>query len=379
MNETVINKSLLAPCYSSIDPCEGTTGLTGYACFYFRIHGYVSLILCCFGVPTNIANIVILTRKSMRSQINFILTGIAVSDVLTMLSYIPFALHFYIINGLSRTPEKYSYGWSMFLAIHACLSITTHTISIWLGVWMSCARYIYIRSMGIGRENLSVRMTCCVIILIYALSICIYIPYFCYNSVVADPCIDRDNVTIKQRYGIKNPRIADDVEATMFEKFNIWIFILLGKWIPCILITVFGGLLLYTLHESKKRTLSLKGAQTEARLKQHTRTTIMLLAIILMYIFAELPQSILLLLCLSIEGFFNKSYMLLADTIDILALINNSANFIMYCAMSKQFRDLLCDYTCSVVRSKNRNNETRDNRGGYVSVKSAHTVETHHL
>ena len=369
------NDTRLAPCYAG-DPCAGVTGLESYACFYFNIHGYISLILCCFGVPTNIVNIIILTRKSMKSQINIILTGIAISDALTMLSYIPFALHFYIFHGVERTPEKYTYGWSLFLAVHACLSITVHTISIWLGVCMSCARYIYIKSMGVGRENLSLRMTCFVVLGVYVLTFFIYLPNYCYNEVLPDPCLDRDNTTVLHRYGIKNLNLANG-EASVMETINIWIFILLGKWIPCFLIIVFGGLLLHTLHESKKRTINLKGAQTGARLKQHNRTTTMLLAIICMYIIAEMPQTIMLVLCFSIKDFFNN-YMLLADTIDILALLNNSTNFIMYCTMSKQFRDLLCEYACTVMHRNTLKTNT-DERGQYVSVKSAHTVDTHHV
>jgi len=38
-------------------------------------------------------------------------------------------------------------------------------------------------------------------------------------------------------------------------------------------------------------------------------------------------------------GFVSQIYMALGDLLDILALINNGINFILYCSMSKQFRD----------------------------------------
>ena len=43
---------------------------------YRGVHGYISLIVCIFGIVTNILNIVVLTRKEMNSSpINRILTG----------------------------------------------------------------------------------------------------------------------------------------------------------------------------------------------------------------------------------------------------------------------------------------------------------------
>ena len=63
---------------------------------YWGIHGYVSLTICAFGILTNLFNVVILTRQSMRTPINTILTAIALCDLLTICSYIPYVSHFYI-------------------------------------------------------------------------------------------------------------------------------------------------------------------------------------------------------------------------------------------------------------------------------------------
>lgn len=64
--------------------CDDQVGLHAYACVVNRIYGYLILVLGCFGIPTNIVNIAILTHKSMRSPVNNILTGIAISDLITM-------------------------------------------------------------------------------------------------------------------------------------------------------------------------------------------------------------------------------------------------------------------------------------------------------
>jgi hypothetical protein len=311
--------------------------LTAYATWYWNVHGYTSLVVCIFGVTTNILNIAILTRKSMRTAINIILTGMAVSDVMTMLLYIPNAVHFYLMTDLTPTPERYSYGWTIFMAVYGCLSIITHTISIWLAVCMSAVRYMFLRSHG-AQYSLDNTKAVILVSTVYLTAVIVFIPYYCLFDII--PVYRPEwNATLYQLKGIQiGPQHTGDVMNVL----NTWIFIILGKLAPCLLISIFGGLLLHTLQESKKLTQNLKSASCEDRLRQHRRTTIMLLAIILMFVIAELPSAILIFISVFVEGFFNDYYMLFADTLDILALINESANFVMYCAMSQQFRQCLC-------------------------------------
>ncbi|XP_076085268.1 G-protein coupled receptor dmsr-1-like [Mytilus galloprovincialis] len=355
MNNTTSNVSNLGQCDQPIND------LFAYACVYFTLHGYLSLAICCFGVPTNLVNIIILTRKSMRNPINNILTGIAISDAITMMSYIPFAIHFYIQHGLERTPAKYTFEWTWFLALHFNLSVTTHMISIWLGVCMSIVRYIYIKSMGIGKINIDQAKSVILVVMVFLISILFCIPNYCITKVRITA--GSDNV-----YMLENLRLGEK-DMPWIEALAAWIFILLGKIGPCILITISGSLLLYTLHVSQERTKALKGARVEERMRTHRRTTIMLLAIICMFIVAELPQSILLLIGIFKENFFKEEYALLGDTIDILALINNATNFIMYCAMSRQFRDILFEMTCKYLH----NGED----ASYSHVKAIQTKTSH--
>lgn len=76
--------------------------LENYGHAYWNIHPYLSLIICVFGVSTNLVNVFILCQDKMRNSINCILTGIAVSDIMTMLDYIPFAVQFYLLTGISK-------------------------------------------------------------------------------------------------------------------------------------------------------------------------------------------------------------------------------------------------------------------------------------
>ncbi|XP_048745668.1 G-protein coupled receptor dmsr-1-like isoform X1 [Ostrea edulis] len=324
--------------------CDDPEGLQAYACFVNRIHGYLILVLGCFGVPTNIVNIAILTHKSMRSPVNNILTGIAISDLITMVMSIPLGVHFYITNSLDITVDKYTYGWTLFLAFYAMVTITTQTVSIWLGVCMAFFRYVYIKSMGSGRHNIDTKKSCFLVLVMFLLVIVIYIPVYSFVSIKSMTCFnDVENYTVS--YYRMQPTMTND-KPSLTHAYSMWTYVVIGKLIPCFLIALFGGCLLYSLQENTRRAIHLNGAHATSRLRQHRRTTAMLLIIIVMYIIASLPQSILLIIGFVDKTFFENEYAFLGDTIDIISLFNNSINFVLYCAMSRQFRDLLKQYVC---------------------------------
>lgn len=86
----------------------------------------------------------------MESPTNAILTGMAVSDLLVIASYIPYVIHNYIRTEIS--PEQmYNYGWAVFTLFHAHNTVLFHTISIWLTVLLAVWRYITVR--WVSREN----------------------------------------------------------------------------------------------------------------------------------------------------------------------------------------------------------------------------------
>ena len=76
--------------------------LNQYAHAYWQVHPYLSLTICSFGILTNMVNIHILGKKKMQSPINCILTGIAVFDIITMVDYVPYVVHFYLRTGLGN-------------------------------------------------------------------------------------------------------------------------------------------------------------------------------------------------------------------------------------------------------------------------------------
>lgn len=112
---------------------------------YRPIHGWLATFVCLFDIPSNLLNIIVLTRPNMiTSPTNLILTALAFSDLFTMLSSIVFSIFFYIVH--MNTPynepslERDSWAWTHFAMLHVMASVTFHSISIWLTVYLACFR-----------------------------------------------------------------------------------------------------------------------------------------------------------------------------------------------------------------------------------------------
>lgn len=302
------------------------------ATWYWYVHPYISLVVCLFGITTNIINILILTRKELRSSINCVLSGIAISDLCLMLCYMPFVIHFYIESDLTPSPQKYSLGWTRFLMFHGNFTAVLHTTSIWLAVYLAVYRYYFLRSPSPRNKCFKFRSTCLVIPATLVMSALI----MCPNYIITQ--VEQKEISPNQTlYRLKDMGIGtSNPNPTALAMF--WIYGTAGKIIPSVLIAIFGGMLLNTLVDVKQRTDSLKSCLGGQRSHQHHRTTMMLLIIIVMYLITELPQGIMVLISCYTEGFFQNVYMPLGDIMDIIALVNNSVNFILYCSMSQKFR-----------------------------------------
>lgn len=99
------------------------------------------------------------------------------------------------------------------------------------------------------------------------------------------------------------------------------------------------------LLSSKKKLLRKK-----LKLKQeheHFNTNFMLLIVCFLFLIAEFPHSILIFFSIFSPNFYNFVYKPLGDLMDILVLINNSINFLLYCSMSKAFRLSVSSYFTS--------------------------------
>ncbi|ESO91469.1 hypothetical protein LOTGIDRAFT_105773 [Lottia gigantea] len=314
----------------NITDIPNATNLELWANWYRHVHGYAAPIVCIFGVVANILNIVVLTRKNMISPTNVILTGLAVSDGLTMAVYFIYAILSHHIYVNRPTPLTHA----QFVMFYAIFSVIAHSISIWLTVALALFRYIFIRCPRRGGKLCSIDRAKLTVVIVSFVTTVVCIP-----NAVSYQIVDQGNGS--SWYVDVKKTTATEIILT---RFNFWIQAMLVKLIPCFLLTILSILLVKTMKDAEKRRKKLlskpmKGSDDPRRPSKTNRTTRMLLAVVILFLVTEIPQGILNLISGIEEDFFDNVYTPLGDLMDILALINNGINFILYCTMSKQFRD----------------------------------------
>ena len=325
--------------------------LQNFSKAYVGYHGYIAAVVCVWGIAANLANIVVLTRRHMISSTNTILLWLAVADLLTMVSYFPVSIHFYIMKDPKLAfPTSRSVHWIRFMLFHINFTVLAHTVAIWLTIMLAMWRYLFICYPTRGSQLCSMKNAKIVIAFVYVFSSVICIPNFLSTTHSKKIYLPKPqpNVSSFDYYGLSSSDIV--LSNPALEKWNYWIQAFLIKLIPCALLTILTILLIIAMTKANKRRMQLKsqGRKDESeRAREHNRTTMMLLAVVGLFLLTEFPQGILTLCNIFIENFVDEVYWPLGDLLDIMALLNNSINFVLYCTMSRQFRDTFVATFCS--------------------------------
>jgi hypothetical protein len=132
--------------------------LLGFNVWYQRVHGYLSLAVCAFGIISNAMNIAVLTRRSMISPTNYLLTALASADMAVMIFYLPYAAYFYCV---AKPDPDYGHSrqWISYLLFNTNFNITAHTTTMWLTV--SLGRLSLHRRLSPADRNTMVQSATC--------------------------------------------------------------------------------------------------------------------------------------------------------------------------------------------------------------------------
>ncbi|XP_042227864.1 G-protein coupled receptor dmsr-1-like isoform X2 [Homarus americanus] len=302
---------------------------------YQAVHGCMSLVVCVFGSVANVINMVVLTRRSMVSPTNAILTGLAVTDLLVMVEYIPYTMHQYVWQGRSLA-SQYSWGWAVFVLFHAHFTHVFHTISIWLTVTLAVWRYIAIAFPQNNTTWCSMQRTHTVIVAAFFCSVICNIPSY-LNFTISQAEHEGQTLYI---VGFSHLALA---HGGFLKSINFWIYAVMLKLLPCSALTGLSFALIQELLRAGRRRAQLMKRNSSGRAadaeRQADRVTIMLLAILVLFLASEVPQGILGFLTVIPDSGFFPCYQKLGEIMDMLVLFNSAINFLLYCAMSKQFRD----------------------------------------
>nr|QNH74777.1 putative myosuppressin receptor I [Homarus americanus] len=312
-----------------------TEGWNHFRESYQAVHGCMSLVVCVFGSIANVINMVVLTRRSMLSPTNAILTGLAMTDLLVMVEYIPYTMHQYVWQGRPLT-SQYSWGWAVFVLFHAHFAQVFHTLSICLTLILAVWRYIAIAFPQNNTTWCSMQRTSRIIVVSFFCSVICNIPNY-LNFTIST--IEYNGQTL---YIVGFSELAQ-AHGDLMKSINFWIYAVILKLLPCGALTGLSFALIQELLLAARRRTRLMKRNSAGRAsdagRQADRVTKMLLAILVLFLASEVPQGILGLLTVILGSEFFPCYQKLGEIMDMLVLFNSAINFLLYCAMSQQFRD----------------------------------------
>lgn len=312
---------------------------------YQPYHGCICIIICTLGILTNIINILVLTKRQMRTSVNILLTAIAVCDMGTMLSYLIYIAHFVFIDNFCD-PNTYSYGWMFWLLCHIMVTIALHASSLWLAVAMAFVRKMTLREARLASPWLRRDNAWKICIFIYSAVFALCIP-----SIFSQNIIDitlQVNDTCPEAVAEGNSYFSIGMPDCTIYRVNLWLNGIIFKTIPCALLAYLSVSLLCMIQQVHRQRRALLNDPNRNRKQENNkkkfksdRTTLMLVVILFVFLLTELPQGIVAVL----SGIYLRDvqyyiYDNIGDILDLLSLINSSVNFFLYCSMSAKYRQV---------------------------------------
>jgi Serpentine type 7TM GPCR chemoreceptor Srw len=222
----------------------------------------LAIIISVFGIISNVFNIAVLSQKSMVTPTNAILTALALVDVLVMVTYVPFALHQYILRASLNIAKWRSYSWMVFICFNINFTIVCHTISVWLTITLAVFRYIAITFPAKIQEYCSMKRAITAIVMAFLCTAIICTPS--YLSVQVAEVTDRELLDQMEEEHINTTMYRIDESDLSKNNANIpriisfYAFSVLAKLVPCVVLTWLSIQLVRALIQAERRRFQLK-------------------------------------------------------------------------------------------------------------------------
>ena len=309
------------------------------------ILGYLSPFLISVNIVTNTLVVIVLFKKNMRSSTNYILAGMALSDMLTGIFPLPVLIYFY---GLGHYNDHIPYPWCyIYKYFHEFIPIIFHTASIWLTMGLAIQRYIYICHSYNARKWCTIRNVkygTCIVYVIAILSQFSRFLEFQFKPVEIES-MHSPNVSITTCLIKLRPWFQKN--ETAYFNVYFWFRVICVHLIPCFILVILNALLISAMRTAQLRRMQLlkQNKKSESKkLKDSNCTTLMLVAVVGLFLIVEFPLGIIMILSIIENTFdihiFDMGTLGVSNMIsNFFILLSYPLNFFIYCGMSRQFRE----------------------------------------
>jgi G protein-coupled receptor 139 len=299
------------------------------------------------GIIGNLINIVVLTRRWMRSSTNCYLTVLALYDTLYLLIATSLFLRDY--PQIKSKMEYMYYFWIARPLTNVCSNTGT-----WLTVTFTVERYIGVCHPMKGRVLCTVERARYIIGAVCALAFLSTLPdFFEYDVIV------QENTTI---YKVE----PNDAKEILAKVGYYWINPTVFTFIPLVLLAVFNSLLIHSVMEASKLRKTMANIDVTARdnrrerqQREQQRITVMLISVVVVFFLCQLPSACLLIVQKVYDdvAMVQKVRQMIAGNVfNIFVMVNSAINFLLYSLFSTKFRNtfkrIFCR-CCQDIQSRN--------------------------
>ncbi|CAB3410113.1 unnamed protein product [Caenorhabditis bovis] len=348
------------------------------------MYGYMMPFIVTLTVATNSFIVVVLSHKYLRTPTNYVLLAMAVSELLTGLSCMPWFTYYYTLSGYKTDLQHGlpSFWCAAIPYMAAYLPSIFHTMAIWLTVYLAIQRYIYICIPSLVRKFCTIHRSKQVIAVICVLSAAMNTPDLFSSKNRSHDIIDHSkNRTHRVCYRYKTA-LVQTIGENIYYNLTFSAQTIFVHLIPCILLVIFTWKLVAAIRLADRRHATLlakypsnsnrstrrkfsemtSSSDNENRLvrlfrqrdsisepkrahglKQNTR---MLVVVILLFLITEIPAALIFMvhvisvsLRLSIVDYQLLNILLIVR--NVLIVVSYPFRFAIYCGMSQQFRDVV--------------------------------------
>ena len=309
------------------------------------VYGYLSPILVVFTIVTNCLVSLVLLKPNMRSPTNSLLVAMALSDMFTGIWPVPCFIFFYQMGNYK---EWVPFDWCFtYLVLTDYLPTIFHTASIWLTVALAVQRYIYVCHSVKAKQWCTIPNVIKGVSAIYLVSVLAHLCRFIESEYYEVPAPSKlnSNVTVMGCLSKFRPFVQEHQNII----FNVyfWFRVIFIHLVPCTSLVVLNAFLIYAMRAAQmRRKLLLKqNRRSESRkLKESNCTTLMLVAVVGVFLLVELPLGIFFIIMILDNTFDlrimqNETTTIVTMVINLFILLSYPINFFIYCGMSRQFRE----------------------------------------
>ncbi|XP_046551850.1 FMRFamide receptor-like [Haliotis rubra] len=300
-------------------------------------------VVVALGFLGNVLNMVVLTRRSMKSSTNCYLTALAAFDSL----YLVFSL---TLSFKHYEPFRHMLSYMHWYRVCRVLSDMSANVSVFLTVTFTVERYIGVCHPMRGRTLCTVQRAKVIIVLVALVAMACTTPEFFEMKVINE---------IKNNVTVPTVRYTDFSKTYSYKIGYYWFFVTIFTFLPLLLLCVFNGILISSVVkavEIRRRMTSLSPHRISSSRHsgEQQKITKMLITVVLVFLLCQIPGAVLMMYStylelaeVSLSKSMRNDLKIAANFTNFLIQINASINFILYSLISTKFRRVFYRTVCT--------------------------------